>query len=212
MAGNRAFWFLPTSAGVEFFDPVRGEREMWSAAGGAPVGHPFSRFMPGRKADKPRYEAGGWVAGLTSAGPLFLYYDPQQFEFLQYWFGGDAQWHLSLEPQSKPVDLKPGDALKCSFTLAYDSQDVPFHTSTIAYERPAVPEEIGPGAALQIRARATTVRSQPEPIDAAAGGRDPHGKKLLSKKLTGLLQPMQFAELTARPGCRPRSWVSTPGR
>ena len=61
MADGRAFWFLPTGKSVEFFDSKRGEHEMGIAGGGAPVDHPFSRFIPGRKADKPRYTpADGW--------------------------------------------------------------------------------------------------------------------------------------------------------
>ena len=67
-------------------------------------------------------------AALTSAGPVFMFYDPKQFDFMQYWFGGDAEWHLTFEPHTKPVDLKPGESVSCSFTLAYDSQDVPFNT------------------------------------------------------------------------------------
>ena len=197
MPGGRAFWFLPTPAGVEFFDSARGEREMGIAGGGAPLGHPFSRFTPGRQADKPRYEAAGWAAGLTSAGPIFMYYDPKQFDFIQYWHGGDAEWHLTWEPHTRPVDLKPGDTLSCSFTLAYDSKDVPFNTPTIAYERPIVPEEIVPDAVLRIRARATTVRSQPETLGALLEIRNPNGEKLLSKKLGGLVQPFVFAELSA---------------
>jgi hypothetical protein len=197
MDGGRAFWFLPTSGGVEFFEHVRGGKEMGIAAGGAPVDHPFSRFIPGRQADKPRYEAGGWAAWLTSAGPAFMFYDHRQFDFMQYWFGGDAEWHLSLEPHSKPVDLRPGQSAACSFTLAYDSRDVPFQTATLAYERPLVPETIVQGGLLKVCARATTVENKPEPVGVAFAVKDPQGKVLLAKTVGGEARPFAFTDLSA---------------
>ena len=197
MPGGRAFWFCPTGNGVEFFDSVRGGREMGVAAGGAPVDHPFSRFIPGRKADKPRYEAGGWAAGLTSAGPLFMFYDPKQYDFMQYWHGGDATWHLSLEPHTKAVDLKPGQSVAFSFTLAYDGNDVPFDGGTLAYERPLVPETILQGGQVSVRARATTVRSKPERASVTFEVKDPQGHVLLTKTAGGEVQPFVFTDLAA---------------
>jgi len=199
MAGGRAFWFLPTAGGVEFFDQVRGGKEMGASAGsgGAPLDHPFSRFLPGRKADKPRYEAQGWGAALTSAGPTFIYYDPKEFDFMQYWFGGDAQWHLTFEPHTRPVDLKPGESVTCSFTLAYDSADVPFNTPTVAYERPTVPEVVLQGGNLKLQARATTVQNKPEQVRAVLEVKDPKGQPLLSANVGGELQPFAFTELSA---------------
>ena len=86
-------------------DSARGEKEM-SISNASPITHPFHRFTPGRRADKPRYEAGGWAAALTSAGPVFMFYDPKQFDFQQFWHGGDAEWHLTFEPHTKPVDFE----------------------------------------------------------------------------------------------------------
>ena len=195
MPGGRAFWFLPTPNGVEFFDPARGSKEMWAAGGGAPLDHPFSRFTPGLKADKPRYEPGGWGAVLTSAGPTFIYYDPAQYDFIQYWFGGDAAWHFTFEPQSKHVDLKPGESTTCWFTLACDSKDVPFNTPTVSYERPQVPELVVTGGSVNIKARATTVRDQAEKVQVTFSVKDPKGKAILKTPVTGEAQPFAFTEL-----------------
>ena len=199
MPGGQAFWFLPTAGGVEFFDPRRGHAEMGASAGagGAPVGHPFSRFTPGRRADKPRYEAAGWGAALTSAGPTFIFYDPKQFDFMQCWFGGDAEWHLTFEPHTRPVDLKPGESMACTFTLAYDSKDVPFNTSTLSFERPNVPETVMPGGTLTVKARATTVENKTAPVQAAFEVKDPKGQALLAKTVDGQVQPFAFTDLAA---------------
>ncbi|HZK81418.1 MAG TPA: hypothetical protein VFC46_10135, partial [Humisphaera sp.] len=162
MKDGRAFWFLPTGKSVEFFDSKRGEHEMGIAAGGAPVDHPFSRFVPGRKADKPRYIAGGWGALLTSAGPVYIEYDAKQYDFMQFWFGGDAEWHYTFEPHTKPIDLKPGESTTCSYALAYDSKEVAFGGMTVAFAPPIVPEVLLPGATLKIQTRGTTVRDRAE--------------------------------------------------
>lgn len=191
------YWFLPTAKGIEFFNGARGQREMGVAGGGAPVDHPFSRFIPGRKADKPRYEAGGWAAILTSAGPTYLFYDPAQYDFYQYWYGGDAEWHYTFEPHSKAVDLKPGESVSCRFTLAYDAKDVPFKGSTVAFEAPTVPPEMTPGGALTLKARATTVKDQPEPVKLLFEVKDPNGAVLLNQEVTGDAKPFAFAELAA---------------
>lgn len=197
MPVGRAFWFLPTPKGVEFFDPDRGTREMGQTAGGASPEHPFSRFIPGRRADKPRYEAGGWGAVMTSAGPAYIFYDPDKYDFMQFWFGGDSSWHYTFEPHTKPVDLKPGETLNCSFTLAYDSNDVPFNTSTLSYEIPRVPENVLPGAVLKIAARATTVQNKTENAKAKFEIRDPQGQLLATKDVAGEVQPFTFADLGA---------------
>lgn len=198
LQGGRAFWFLPTSNRVEFFDPARGSLEMWASAGsgGAPLDHPFSRFTPGRKADKPRYEAAGWGAVLTSAGPTFIYYDPKQYDFIQYWFGGDAAWHFTFEPQSKQVDLKPGESTACWFALAYDSKDVPFNTPTVSYERPQVPELVVAGGSATIKARATTVLNKAEPVQVNFEVKDPKGQALWAAPVSGDAQPFVFTELS----------------
>jgi len=191
------YWFLPTANGIEFFNGARGQREMWLAGSGAPVDHPFSRFIRGRKADKPRYEAGGWVAILTSAGPGYLFYDPAQYDFFQYWYGGDAEWHYTFEPHSKPVDLKPGETMACRFTLAYDAKDVPFKGSTVAFEPPTLPEELAPGSALALKARATTVRDQPEQVKLQFDVKDPKGQAVLSQEAGGEVKPFVFTDLAA---------------
>jgi hypothetical protein len=191
------YWFLPTANGIEFFDGNRGRREMGAAAGGAPLDHPFSRFIPGRKADKPRYEAGGWAAVLTSAGPTYLFYEPAQYDFYQYWYGGDAEWHYTFEPHSKAVDLKPGDTVTCRFTVAYDAKDVPFKGSTVAFEAPSVPPEMTPGGALTLKARATTVKDQPEAVKLVFEVKDPQGAVLLNQEVAGEAKPFAFAELAA---------------
>jgi hypothetical protein len=193
------YWFLPTAAGVEFFDRARGDAEMGASAGsgGAPLNHPFSRFMPGVKADKPRYEAGGWGGLLTSVGPAFIFYDPAQFDFMQYWVGGDSEWHYTFEPHTKPVDMKPGDSVSCSFTLAYDAKDVPFAGETVTYRAPKVPEEAMPGAPLQLKAQATTVKDQGVPVAVLFEVKDPAGKVVLSQEATGEVKQFQFTDLVA---------------
>jgi hypothetical protein len=199
MPGGRAFWFLPTNRGVEFFDSARGDREMGTSAGlgGAPLDSPFSRFTPGHKADKPRYEAGGWGAVLTSAGPLYIFYDPGHFDFMQYWFGGDAEWHFTFEPHTKPVDLKPGQSVACSFSLAYDSHDVPFVGPTIAYETPNVADVLLPDSPLKIHTRATTVRDRNEQAQLKLELIDSQQRAIVSTPLAGEVQPFKFTDLAA---------------
>jgi hypothetical protein len=192
MKQGRAFWFLPTPRGVEFFDSARGDKEMW-AASGAPVNHPFSRFIKGRRADKPRYEAGGWGALLTSAGPAYIYYDAKAYDFMQYWFGGDAEWHLTFEPHTKPVDLKPGESLSFGFTLAYDAADVPFDTPTVAYREPDVPGELTPGMTFPIEVRGTTVRGAPEKASVSVEVKGPAGKAIVARDVEGQVKPFEFS-------------------
>jgi hypothetical protein len=191
------YWFLPTTKGIEFFDGNRGRQEMGVASGGAPLNHPFSRFVAGRKADKPRYEAGGWCAILTSAGPAYLFYDPAQYDFFQYWYGGDAEWHYTFEPHSKPVDLKPGQTVACRFTLALDAKDVPFNGTTVSCEAPIVPPEMTPGSAFPIKVRATTVKDQPEQLALAFEVKDPKGQVILSQESQSEVKPFLFTELAA---------------
>jgi hypothetical protein len=198
MPGGRAYWFLPAPGGVEFFDSERGSSEMWSTAGGASVDHPFSRFVPGRKADKPRYEALGWGALLTSAGATYIYYDPAEYDFMQYWFGGDSAWHFTFEPHTKPVDLKPGETVSCTFTFAYDANDVPFTTGTLAIRRPEVPGEVTPGSAFAISASVTTVRDEPEHARVKIEVKGPDGGTFLSRDVEGEAQPFKFAELSTK--------------
>ena len=192
MPGGRAFWFLPTENGVEFFDGQRGSREMHLAAGGAPVDHPFSRFIKGRKADKPRYAAGGWGALLTSAGPTYIQYDPKRYDFMQYWFGGDAEWHFTFEPQTRPIDLPPGASASFAFTLAYDAADVAFNTPTVSYRRPDVPTELTPGASFDIAVRGTTVRGKPEKAAVSVRVKGPKGKVIVDRKVAGQVRPFEF--------------------
>ena len=191
--GGRAFWFLPTANGVEFFDPVRGEKDMWAAISGSDPS--FSRFTPGVKADKPRYEAGGWGAVLTSCGPVYIYYDPAKYDFMQFWFGGDAEWHFTYEPHTKPIDLKPGESTTGTFTLAFDSKDVPFNTPTVSYEQPTVPAALQPGATLHLNVRATTVRGTPEQAKVAFEVKDSAGQVILAKEQTGEVQPFVFSPM-----------------
>ncbi|MCX7933640.1 MAG: hypothetical protein N3A66_00090 [Planctomycetota bacterium] len=195
--GNRVFAFLPVAGKIEFFDSARCYRDMAESAGagGAPLDHPFSRFTPGVKADKPRYEPGGWAAILTSAGPTYIYYDPKEYDFFQYWHGGDAEWHYTFEPHTKPVDLKPGEAISCTFTLAYDAKDVPFGGRTVAIENPQVPSEATAGSAIPIRARATTVRDMPEKAVLAIAIKDPQGNTVFERSLEGEVQPFRFTPL-----------------
>ncbi len=200
MPQGRAFWFLPAGGIVEFFHADRGNKEMWASAGGAPVDHVFSRFTPGRKADKPRYEAGGWGAMLTSAGPAYIYYDPRKFDFMQYWFGGDAEWHLTFEPHTKPVDLKPGESVACTFTLAYDSKDVPFNTATVSYERPTVSEVLLPGSMLRVKARATTVRNTSEHARARFSSPIPKARRSLRRPSTAMCSRSSSPRSRPRPG------------
>ncbi len=197
MKDGRAFWFLPTSNCVEFLDPARGNAEMWTVSSGAPVDHPFSRFTPGLKADKPRYEAGGWGAVLTSCGPAYIFYDAAKYDYMQYWFGGDAEWHFTFEPHSKAVDLKPGDSTTNIFTLAYDSKDVPFNTGTVAYERPQMPEMMAPGDDIQFKARATTAQAKDETVKVTFNVAGPKGESILSKSAEGMVKPFVFTELVA---------------
>ncbi len=198
MQGGRAFWFLPTSKQVEFFDSARGDRDMGESAGHgtALANHPFNRFTPERAADKPRYEAGGWGAVLTSAGSCYIAYDPKQFQFMQYWFGGDAEWHFTFEPHTRPVDLKPQESVDCSFFLAFDPKDIRFASSTVSYERPLVPDSLLPGAELSIQARATTVQNA-EQAKVEFRVTDAAGQVLFQKPAAGELQPFQFTALGA---------------
>ncbi len=198
MKDGRAFWFLPTSNEVEFFDSGRGDREMGQSAGHgtAPAGSPFNRFTPERAADKPRYEAGGWGAVLTSAGSCYIAYDPKQFQFMQYWFGGDAEWHFTFEPHTRPIDLKPQEWMTCHFMLAFDPRDIQFNTPTVSYERPVVPDSMLPGSIMEIRARATTIQNA-EQAKVDFQVKDPAGNMVLQKSATGDLQPFQFADLDA---------------
>ncbi len=198
MGADRAFWFLPTTNGVEFFDPARGRREMSAANGTTPLAKSFSRFTPNAQADKPRYEAGGWGAVLTSAGPAYIFYDQAKYDFMQFWFGGDASWHFTFEPHTKPVDLKPGDSVQATFTLAFDSKDVPFNGPTVAYEQPVVPEFTTPGTPLIIGARAATVLlDHPEAAQVSFEIKDPAGQILLSQKIEAVLKPFEFTDLKA---------------
>ena len=198
LSAGRAFWFLPTAQGIEFFDESRGNREMGVSSGGAPVNHAFSRFTPGHKADKPRYEAGGWGAVLTSAGPTYIYYDPAKFDFMQYWFGGDSEWHFTFEPHTKPVDLKPGESMRCEFTLAFDSRDVPFNTPTISFEQPQVVAIASPGGVIAIRSRATTVSAERgSHAKLAVDVKNPAGKSILSQALEADVKPFVFSDLAA---------------
>ncbi|HEY3321132.1 MAG TPA: hypothetical protein VGP72_11750 [Planctomycetota bacterium] len=191
-------WFLTTKNGIEVFDMKRGQDEMGASAGsgGAPVNHPFSRFTPGVKADKPRYEAAGWGALLTSVGPAFIYYDPAQYDFMQFWVGGDSEWHYTYEPHSKPVDLKPGDSVSCGFTLAYDAKDVPFTGEVLAYRAPSVPEEAIPGSNIVLKAQATTVKDSAQ-VAVNFEVKDPQGKVILSKEAAGEVQQFKFTDLAA---------------
>ena len=195
--GGRAFWFLPTSKTVEFFDDKRGGHEMGQAAGGAPLDSPFSRFTPGFKADKPRYEAGGWGALLTSGGPVYMFYDPKQFDYQQFWFGGDSEWHYTFEPHTKPLELKPGESTSASYTLSYDSREVPFSGPTVAYELPVVPEALLPGGTLTVKTRATTVRDQSEHASLHFEAKDAKGQTLLAKTIDGDVQPFTLTDLSA---------------
>jgi hypothetical protein len=197
MAGGRAYWFLPTDKAVEFFDEPRGLAEMWTVASGAPLDHPFSRFIPGRHADKPRYVAGGWGAVLTSAGPAYIEYDVKQYDFIQYWFGGDSEWHYTFEPHTRPVDLKPGESTTCSFTLAYDSKEITFNGPTMSYAPPVVPEALQPGGTLRIRTRATTVQSHAEKASLKFEATGPDGATLLTQQVEGELNPFIMTELAA---------------
>ncbi|HUS90240.1 MAG TPA: hypothetical protein VM695_00275, partial [Phycisphaerae bacterium] len=190
--GGRAYWFLPTERGVEFFDDARGRQEMNAAAGGAPLNHPFSRFLKGRQADKPRYVPGGWGAVLTSAGPTYLCYDPAQYDFMQYWFGGDSAWHYTFEPHTRPVDLRPGQTVSFGFTLACDGGDVPFTTPTVSYRRPDAPTELTPGATFPIEVRGTTVRAEPEDASVSVKLTGPKGEPVLSRDLAGRVKPFEF--------------------
>ena len=197
-SGDRAFWFLPTADGVEFFDAKRGTREMQSAGAGSAPEHPFNRFIKGHKADKPRFDARGWGAVLTSAGPSFIYYDPAKYDFMQFWFGGDASWHFTFEPHTRPIDLKPGESTESEFTLAYDSADVPFNTSTIAYEQPQVSELATPGSEISIKSRATTVaRGQNNQVKIKVEIKDPAGKPILERDVTGELRFLEFVDMSA---------------
>lgn len=193
---GRALWFLPTTKSVEFFDDKRGLHDM-GQAGGAALDSPFSRFTPGFKADKPRYEAGGWGALLTSGGPVYMYYDPKQFDFQQFWFGGDAEWHYTFEPHTKPVELKPGESTATSYTLSYDSKDVPFIGPTVAYEPPVVPEDVMPGGTLTVKTRATTVRDQSEHASLQFDAKDSRGQTLVSRTIAGDVQPFQLTGLSS---------------
>ncbi len=197
MREGRAFWFLPTAGGVEFFDPVRGNAEMWQASGGAPVDHPFSRFTPGLKADKPRYESGGWGAVLTSFGPAYIFYDAAKYDFMQFWFGGDSEWHFTFEPHSKAQDLKPGESVTNVFTLAYDSKDVPFAGTTVAYERPQIPEALSPGDTLELKARATTAQAKDEAVKVTFNVKNAKGESVLAKTADGTVKPFIFTPLAA---------------
>ena len=192
------YWFLAMANDIEVFSAARGNAEMWQCASLAPVGSPFNRWSPpDRRSNKPRYEAGGWGAMLTSAGPAYIYYEPAQFDFMQYWYGGDAEWHFTFEPQTKAIDLKPGETTALSFTLAYDSKDVPFNTKTLAMERPSVAPEAMPGGALHIKARATTVQTHPETAAITIEVKDPKNQVVLSKEVSGEARPFSFTDLSA---------------
>ncbi|HET6247473.1 MAG TPA: hypothetical protein VFE47_07250 [Tepidisphaeraceae bacterium] len=197
METGRALWFLPTSKTVEFFGESRGNREMGIASGGAPIDHPFSGFTPGFKADKPRYEAGGWGAVLTSGGPAYIYYDRKQYDFMQYWFGGDSEWHFTFEPHTRPIDLKPGESTSASFTLAYDSRDVPFDGPTVAYEPPVIPDVLMPGGTLVFKTRATTVRDHAESAKVIFEAKDAGGKTLLGKTVDAQVEPFKLTAMSA---------------
>ncbi len=162
----RTTWFLPTASTIEVFDTARGSADMGASAGGAPIDHPFSRFIAGRKADKPRYEAGGWGALMTAVGPAYLLYQPDQFDFMQYWFGGDSSWHYCFEPQTRPVDLRPGEATACSFTLALDGADAGFAAAPVAWRSSPPPDAVAPGATVTLVARAATAVDQRVPVRA----------------------------------------------
>ena len=157
-------FLLPTENGLQFFDSARARKEFGEAIHqtGKDPNHRFNRFVPGRRADKPRYVPAGWVALLTSAGPTYVYYPPEQYDFFQYWYGGDSQWHWTSEPQSKPVDLAPGQSVEIRFTLAYDASEVPFNTETVAVLPPELPQTVTRGFTLPIRSQGTTARDTAE--------------------------------------------------
>jgi hypothetical protein len=154
--GN-ACWFLPVTGNVEYFDGERGRADMAEAnyGSGAPYHHRFSAFTPGRAAELPRYEARGWAALQTSAGPAYLNYDPADAAFIQYEYNAHPEWSLTLAPHSKLADLKPGESRAFSVTLAYDWQDVPERASGIVLQKPVLPQSVAAGQNLATTSRVT---------------------------------------------------------
>ncbi len=191
-------FILPTDKGTEFFDSQRASAVFREAgrSGGDPK-HPFNRFVPERPADKPRFAPGGWVALLTAAGPTYIQYDPAQFDFFQYWYGGDSTWHWTSEPHSKPVDLAPGQSIALTFSLALDADDIAFATPTLAYGDVAAPREATPGSPLAFSVRATTARNTAEAAAIAITVRGPDGQAWPERRATAEVKGFAFAELKA---------------
>ena len=192
---------------------VRGGKEMQLPAA-APGGSSLQPFRAGRKADKPRYEAGGWAAGLTSAGPAFMSYDPRQFDFMQYWFGGDCRVALVARAAQRAGRAEAGAIGRLLVRLAYDSRDVPFKTGTLAFERPEVPETMLPGGLLKVRARATTVQNKAEQVDRGLRGEGPPGTDAVDEngRRRGAARSRSPSWSRGEASPTPRPWARTAGR
>lgn len=190
-------FLLPTESGLQFFDGARARKEFAEAIHqtGKDPNHRFNRFVPGRRADKPRYVPAGWVALLTSAGPTYVYYPREQYDFFQYWYGGDSQWHWTSEPQSKAVDLAPGQSVEIRFTLAYDASEVPFNTKTVAVLPPELPQTVTRGFTLPIQSQATTARNTSEQAQFTFVIKSPDGRTVFEETAAKAVKGFAFESL-----------------
>jgi len=187
---------LPTEKGAEFFNSSRG-REVFRSTGTVTrdPNHPFNRFTPGVRADKPRYAPMGWAALLTAAGPNYVEYDPEQFDFFQFWYGGDGSWHWTSEPQTRPVNLEPGQSVSFWFALACDAAHINFSGPTVAYGDVKAPAEAAPGTVVEMSLTSTTARNDPETARVNFAVKRPDGSELGRKSATAEVRGFQFAEL-----------------
>lgn len=162
LPGGTVYTYLPLENGVRIFDYDRIVKDKFLAAH-MTDGNPFLRWSkPGTTIDKARYAANGWMAMYSDSGYSYLFYDPAQFNFVSLWVGTHpAEW-LTLEPNTKAIDLKPGGSVAFSYTFASDARDVPLKGKTLIYEPPTLPTVAVQGSIIPFIVRATTVRDMPE--------------------------------------------------
>ena len=162
LPGHNVYAFIPSPTGVRLFDHD-GIAKAQAQSQLIKAGHPFTRWSrPGEKLHKGRYQADGWMAMYCDTGHSYIYYDPAQFDFISLWNGTHpAEW-LSMEPNTKGVNLRPGESTSFTFTLAADSKDVPFAGETMICDPISVPDDVVAGGTLKVSYRAATVRDVPE--------------------------------------------------
>ena len=195
LPGATVYAYLPTPDGIRLFDHEAIVKQNHVATL-ATEGHRYRRWSrPGDALVKARYPASGWLAMESDSGSSYLFYDPAQFDFVSLWSGTHpAEW-LVLEPHTKAVDLTPGQRVDFMYALACDGRDVPFREPTLVSDPPQVPGAATAGDTLTLGLRVTTVRTQPEPVQAMFRLYDHVGATVLTQTLRGTAQPFLYTDV-----------------